>query len=105
MTDAEFLAELTACRLPSSAFNHEAHVRMGYLCLRQQGFPEALSTVRALIQNYANSIGKGSLYDEAITVGFLTLIQEHINSRGETGDWQTFMERNPELLHKDALRR
>jgi hypothetical protein len=105
MTDAQFLADLEACRLPAADFNHAAHVRLGYLCLREHAYPEALARVRSLIQNYANSIGKGSLYDEAITVAFLTLIQEHLSRRGDAGGWEAFRDLNPELLRRDALQR
>ena len=105
MTDTEFLTNLDACRLPVSAFNHAAHVRLGYLCLRDQEFPAALARVRSLIKNYADSIGKGSLYDETITVAFLELIHERMRSRGDGGGWDAFKEQNPELLRKDALQR
>jgi hypothetical protein len=105
MTDSEFLANLEDCRLPTSAFNHAAHVRLGYLCLREQEFPAALVRVRALIENYANAIGKRSLYDETITVAFLQLIHRHLRSRGDAGGWDAFKAQNPELLRKDALQR
>ena len=87
MTDTEFLANLEACRMPVGAFNHAAHVRLAYLCLREQEFAAALVRVRGLIKNYANSIGKGSLYDETITRAHLELIQEHLRSRGDAGGW------------------
>ena len=105
LNDSEFLADLEGCRLPVAAFNHAAHVRLGYLCLREQAFPAALVRVRSLIKNYANSIGKGSLYDETITVAFLELIHEHLRSRGDAGGWDTFEEQNPELMRKDAWQR
>lgn len=105
MTDTEFLANLEGCKLPTAAFNHAAHVRLAYLCLREEDFPAALVRVRALIKNFADSIGKGSLYDESITVGFLELIHEHLQKRGDAGGWEAFKEQNPELLRKDALQR
>lgn len=105
MTDTEFLANLEACRMPVGAFNHAAHVRLAYLCLREQEFAAALVRVSGLIKNYANSIGKGSLYDETITRAHLELIQEHLRSRGDAGGWDAFKEQNPELLRKDALQR
>jgi hypothetical protein len=76
--------------LPAAAFNHAAHVRLGYLCVRDQKFPAALLRVRALIKNYANSIGKGSLYDETIIVAFLRLIHEQMRSRGGVDGWDAF---------------
>jgi hypothetical protein len=38
MSDEEFLAALETCRLPAAEFNHAAHVRAGYLYLRQRTF-------------------------------------------------------------------
>jgi hypothetical protein len=105
MTDEEFLEGLSVGNLPANAFDHAAHVRLGYLCLRAQGMPLALQRVRTLIQNFANSIGKGSLYDEAITVAFLELIQEHLDTRGDAGGWEAFRMQNPELLRKDVVPR
>jgi hypothetical protein len=105
MTDTEFLTNLEGCRLPAADFNHEAHVRLGYLCLWGQEFPAALARVRALIKNYAKSIGKDSLYDETITVAFLKLIHEHMRRCGDAGGWDAFKEQNPELLSKHALQR
>ena len=103
MTDEEFVADLEACLLPESSFNHIARVRLGYLSLKKHGIPEAAFRVSSAIKKYANSLGKSSLYHETITVAFLALIHAHLADRGDAGGWNAFKEHNPELLRKDAL--
>ena len=102
MTDEMFIAELEACRLPDSVFDHAAHVRAGYLYLRAQSFPQAAARMCAAIKNYAASLGKKDRYHETITFGFMVLIQEHLRNRGDGGGW-VFKAQNPELLRRDAL--
>jgi hypothetical protein len=103
MTDEEFLAALESCHLPAAQFNHAAHVRLGYLYLRQQKFPHALSRMSTAICRFAESIGKSTLYHETITVAFMALIHERLYQRGDAGGWDGFARANPDLLHKDAL--
>jgi hypothetical protein len=103
MTDEEFMAALESCQLPASQFDHAAHVRAGYLYLRQQKFAHALSRLCTSICRYAESLGKSGLYHETITVAFLALINERVYQRGDGGGWEGFARANPDLLRKDAL--
>jgi len=103
MSDEEFLAALETCRLPAAEFNHAAHVRAGYVYLRQQSFAHALSRLCATICRFAQSIGKSGLYHETITVAFMALIHERLYQRGDAGGWDEFARLNPDLLRKDAL--
>jgi hypothetical protein len=103
MTDDQFLAALESCQLPASQFNHAAHVRAGYLYLRQQMFAPALARLCASICRYAQSLGKSGLYHETITVAFMALIHERLYQRGDGGCWDGFAHANSDLLRKDAL--
>ncbi len=103
MTDEKFIAELEACRLPDSLFDHAAHVRAGYLYLRAHSFPQAAACMCAAITNYATSLGKKDRYHETITFAFMVLIQEHLRNRGDGGGWEGFEAQNPELFRRDAL--
>ncbi len=103
MTDQEFLAALESCQLPAAQFNHAAHVRAGYLYLRQQPFAHALSRLSTSICRFAEAIGKPGLYHETITVAFLALIHERLYRHGDGGGWEGFAQSHPDLLRKDAL--
>jgi hypothetical protein len=103
MTDAEFLDLLEGCKLPAEQFNHAAHVRAGYLYLRAGGFAAALDRIGTAIRRHAAYIGKADKYHETVTVAYLTLIQQHISERGDSGDWIAFAQNNQELFSKDLL--
>jgi hypothetical protein len=103
MTDEEFLRALESCDLPESDFGHAAHVRAGYLYLRQADFAGALVRIRRAIRNYARHLGKPDRYHETITVAYVALIQQHICERGNGGGWAAFARENCELFQPDLL--
>ena len=105
MTDAEFLDALEACTLPMADFGHAGHVRACYAYLRSQDFVAALAATRAAIRKYAAFLGKPERYHETMTVAYVALIQEHIDERGDSGDWATFARHNPELFQPGLLLR
>ena len=105
MTDEEFLRGLESCTLPESEFGHHAHVRAGYLYLKQSDFAEALDRIRRSIRAYATHHGKPDRYHETITVAYLALIQQCIFERGDGGGWATFAQSNPELFDPELLGR
>jgi hypothetical protein len=104
MTDEEFLRALESCALPESEFGHSAHVRAGYLYLKNSDFSGALDRIRRSIRAYAAHHGKPDRYHETITVVYLALIQQCIFERGDGGGWTTFAQSNPELFNPELLR-
>ncbi|HEX2115425.1 MAG TPA: hypothetical protein VHM01_13545 [Alphaproteobacteria bacterium] len=105
MTDAEFIAALENCSLPSSEFHHAAHVRAAYIYLRGGGFVEAIARMSAMVQRYAAGHGKAGLYHETVTVAFLSLINERLHRCGDAGCWSAFAAENPDLLDGRILHR
>ncbi len=103
MSDDEFLAAFEATALPLPAFDHRAHVRVGYLYLTRHGFGAAIDRFRTALRNFAAAHGKGGLYHETITVAFLALINEHI-ARGDAADWESFATANPDLMDRNCLK-
>ncbi len=105
MTEHEFLRALENCTLPECEFGHHAHVRAGYLYLRNSNFAEALTRMGRSIRAYAAHLGKPDRYHETITVAFLALIQQCIVERGDAGGWASFAANNPQLLDAGLLSR
>jgi hypothetical protein len=103
MTDEEFIAELEACILPESHFDHAAHVRAAYWYLRRYPFPDAAARMCATLRNYTRALGRAARYHETITIGFMAVILDHLRRRGDGGGWAGFRAENPQLLRKDLL--
>lgn len=103
-TDAEFMAALEAGTLPPECFDHAAHVRAGYLYLRESAFPQATADMCSTIARYARAIGKPDRYHETITVAYMALINAQMRRDGDGGGgWPQFRAANPQLFQADAL--
>ena len=109
--DAEFLRQFESLALPFEQWTHRAHVRVGFLYLRDHGFDTALARVRAGIQTYNahNKVPESptSGYSETTTRAFLHLIAATIAAYGEMLPAPTsahFCDHHPQLMTRHALR-
>lgn len=102
-TDAEFIRALEQGSLPADEFDHAAHLRAGYLYLRDLGFARAIERTRKTIGAFAAGLGRPERYHETITVAYLALIQQHLAERGDSGGWAGFARDNPDLFARDLL--
>lgn len=70
MTDQEFIRAFEACTLPAERFDHQGHLRLAWLYLRD--FPLAVAEQKTAegIRRYATSLGAADKYHATVT-GFL----------------------------------
>jgi hypothetical protein len=105
VSDAQFLAGLEQATYPPEQFSHRAHLRLGWLCLREHGFEEGLERLRTTIQGYATAVGAAGKYHETIT----RVWAEHVQAALETTPWNSsfegFLAAHPQLLSAGLLER
>ena len=78
------------------AFDHEAHVYIGWLYLESYSLLESISRFTASLKRLTADLGNPGKYHETNTWFFLVLIDErrtHAQSRG----WLAFRQENPDL--------
>jgi hypothetical protein len=110
---AALIDALEDCRLPAAAFDHRAHVQVGFGYLQRHGYAGALAAMARSLRRFAAHHGKAGLYHETITVAFLALIHQRmaedlIAAGGRdptTLDWTDFAARHPDLFAPDMLGR
>lgn len=90
--------------LEASAFPHREHVRMGFEMLRRHDFAEAVFHYSKTLQAMAMRAGKPQAFHQTVTIAFLSLIGERMDS-GHYGDFDSFALANADLLDKSALAR
>lgn len=105
MTDADFLAAVEAATYPGEAFNHRAHVRLAWLCLRERGFDAGLERVRCLIQRYAAALGATGKYHETLTRAWAELVRAALEASPGAASFDAFLEARPELRDSKRLER
>ena len=113
MTCDELVATLEDCTLPAAAFDHRAHVQVGFAYLQRYGYAGALGAMANALRGFAAHHGKAGLYHETITVAFLALIHERMaedlfadgGSDPHALDWESFAARHPDLFDGALLAR
>ena len=81
--------------LDPARFDHEAHVYVAWLYLREYPRSKAMASFDAALRRLTEKIGATSKYNAMITWLFLLLIAERMVT-GE--DWGAFRARNSDLL-------
>lgn len=103
-TDEAFLAEVESATYPGEAFNHRAHVRLAWLCLREQGsLDEGLDRIRVLIRDYAKALGAAGKYHETMTKAWAELVWSAARRTPEARTFEALVQANPDLLDSRRL--
>lgn len=67
--------------LPPSQFNHHAHLTVALWYLAHQPFPEAATTMRRNIQQFAAAHQHSQLYHETITMFWMRLLRHVLDTK------------------------
>lgn len=105
MTDAQFLAALEQATYPREHFSHRAHLRLGWLCLREYGFEAGLARLRTMIQHYATAVGAAGKYHETITRVWAEHVQAALETTPGQRAFEAFLAAHPQLLSSGLLER
>lgn len=101
LSDAEFLRQFDAGTLDLAAFDHAAHLRAAWLCLRDAPFRDAVGRLRRGLKRLAISAGKPQRYHETITVAYARLVHRQMRFLGKDLPYDQFREGSPELFAPD----
>ena len=97
MTDTEFIEAFEGCILPEAMFHHRDHIRVAWIYLTTLSLPEAMERFSRHLRKYAEHLGKGGLYHETISFGFLLLIHDRI-SRSPVESFEELERQNRDLF-------
>jgi hypothetical protein len=117
MTCDDLIRQLEDCSLPLSAFDHRAHLQVGFAYLQRHGFAGGLAAMAQALRRFAAHHRKHGLYHETITAAFLALIhqrmaedlaaagQEIALAGAQALGWEQFAAAHPDLFARDLLAR
>jgi len=100
MNDREFVAAFEACTIANTDFHHADHVRLAWICLREDPLIEAIGRFTAALQRFAAHHGVPDLYHETITWAYMLLIYERMQRDGAPADWESFRAANGDLFDR-----
>jgi hypothetical protein len=88
----------------AAQFPHREHVRMAFEMLRRHDFAETVLHYSRALRTMTARAGKPHAFHQTVTIAFLSLISERMESR-PAADFATFARDNPDLLEKTLLAR
>jgi len=95
-TSIDIVAFETA-QVDPEAFDHEAHVQVGWQYLSDYALDEALARFSAALQRLTRKLGVSGKYHETITWFFMILISERM-AQYPDADWPSFRAANDDLI-------
>jgi hypothetical protein len=102
--DCPELERFVRGEVDAAHFPHREHVRMAFEMLRRHDFAETVLHYSRALRAMAARAGKPQAFHQTITIAFLSLISERVESR-PVADFTAFARDNPDLLDKSAVAR
>ena len=102
--DSPDLERFLRSDIDPATFPHREHVRVAFEMLKRHDFPETVLHYSRTLRAMAARVGRPEAFHQTVTIAFLSLIAERMESAGAT-DFAAFAQANPDLLEKSLLRR
>ena len=103
-TDCPDLERFVRGEIAAASFPHGEHVRMAFEMLRRHDFPETALHYSRALRTMAQRAGKPQAFHQTVTIAFLSLIAERLES-GQWDDFAAFTRDNADLLDKGTVAR
>ncbi|HEV2688506.1 MAG TPA: hypothetical protein VGV35_08120 [Bryobacteraceae bacterium] len=103
MPDQEFATAFEGCEIPNDQFRHCDHIRLAWIYLRQHGRPQAGARIIESIRRYAVHNGAPHKYHQTITIAWMDLVHNAMQSLPDTASFEDLLAAFPELLQKSTL--
>jgi len=103
-TDCPDLERFVRGEVDAADFPHREHVRMAFEMLRRHDFAESVLHYSRALRTSAARAGKPQAFHQTITVAFLSLISERVETR-PVADFTAFARENADLFDKAAVAR
>jgi hypothetical protein len=97
--DKQFIARFESLMLEPDTFDHKAHLRLAFVCIRQDGVEPAVKRVERGIRAFAEHFGARDKYHQTITEALVRVIGLRLTHQ-PVPDWQSFLELNQDLVNQ-----
>ena len=96
LTDSLLLKEMEQGNLDPRLFTHEAHLRWGWLLLKEYGLDQAIFKACSQLKRYTANLGASDKYNETVTVAAIRAIQ-HFQLKHNSDSFTEFISKAPRL--------
>lgn len=97
LTDEQFLKTFGSCELLPALFNHEAHIRLAWILITNNGLEKAREEVVKLIGDYVNHLNQEDKFNLTLTIAATEIISSMVQISSAT-EFQDFIDEFPGLI-------
>ncbi|AXT20285.1 hypothetical protein D7030_03985 [Flavobacteriaceae bacterium AU392] len=98
LNDAEFQKQFKNGTLDPKLFNHEAHLRLAWIYITQDGVETAVDLICNQLLNYVTVLGAVDKFNKTVTVAAVRAVY-HFMLKSDTDDFKTFIAELPRLKY------
>jgi len=96
LSDQELLNQFEDCTLEPALFNHEAHLRLAWLLIRELGADQATETIQAMLQKFVEHVEARDKYHVTLTVAATRAVHSFM-LKSKTKSFESFITENQVL--------
>ena len=96
LSDRELMKRFENLTLNPELFNHEAHLRLAWIHIREFGRVQAEENLCAQIERFDAAFGDGTKFHHTLTVASVKMVA-HFVGRSRANNFQSFMREFPRL--------
>ena len=96
LSDDEFVKKLKNCTLSSNLFNHEAHLRLAWIHIKNSGVIKATELTCDQLIAFVAHLGAQGKYNKTLTVAAVEIVN-HFTKRSKSNNFYDFMIEFPRL--------
>ncbi|NVJ70402.1 MAG: hypothetical protein HWE08_08620 [Alphaproteobacteria bacterium] len=102
MTDDQFMSAFEDATLDPNLFDHEAHIRMGWLYVTRYPLTEAIDRFASSLKRLTKALGAEAKYHETITWFYMLLIADR-QALCTAKSFDGFLAANTDLVGKPSV--
>lgn len=96
LSNIEFENQFKNAALDPKLFNHEAHLRLAWIYIKNDGIDKAVEQVCNQIINYTNHLGAANKYNETVTIAAVRAVY-HFYLKSRSDNFRDFINEFPRL--------
>lgn len=97
MTDDEFFDRFFDRSLAPALFDHQGHVRLGWICLQRYPAPLAIEAACNGIARYATHLGAADKFHRTVTEALMRMLVQ-CGAADRSQGWDAFVQRSAPVL-------
>jgi len=96
LSDSDFKNQLVSCTLDPILFTHEAHIRLAWINIKENGIEKADELIQKQIIDFVEFVGARDKYNKTVTIAAMKVVY-HFILKSKADNFMSFINEFPRL--------